>query len=225
MRRIALTLSALFIASAFAASSGPKRTLLEPKEFDRLDGRGATAKKVDVIEWENNLEIHVYPKGGLKSLGMKIDRTNKEKPVMVIEYGFTGVPYTLIRRALLSIPMKDSFKTFQDTSTTDYDKIIVSNNTLTNVKTFALAPEPTQIYPDYHPALLEDAPPTLADSPSKDQPAKTYGNTGTSLTQPRIQLRSADEVEQDSHGTARRRVREPSNIDDEPSANSGFKFK
>lgn len=31
------------------------------EEYDRLDGVGASGKKVDVIEWEGSLEIHVYP--------------------------------------------------------------------------------------------------------------------------------------------------------------------
>lgn len=184
----------------------------EPKEYDALDGRGASTRKVDVIEWENNLEIHVYPKGSLRSLGMKIDRTKKEKPVMVIEYAFTNVPYTLIRRALLSIPMKDGFKTYRDPSAADYDKIIISNNTLIEgVEKFALAPEPSQLYPDHHPALAE-----AAGSAPSAEPAKTYQRKNASESPPtRVQLRSADEVEQDSHGTSRKRSKEPSTIDED----------
>ncbi len=231
MRRTVSVFAFLLILPALAA--GPvaqKGRVLEPKEYDRLDGHGATAKKVDVIEWENNLEIHVYPKQSLKSLGMKIDRTKKDKPVMVIEYAFNGVPYTLIRRALLSIPMKDGFKTYRDTSTTDYDKIIISNNTLNSgVEIFALASEPVQLYPDYHPALGEADAPKLADTPV-EEPAKTYGRksasefpssgtpagTSGSATSPaRIQFKSAEEVEQDSRGTARKRNFVPSTIDED----------
>lgn len=203
MRRTISILSLLILMPALAAAPGatPGR-VLEPKEYDRLDGRGATAKKVDVIEWENNLEIHVYPKGSLRSLGLKIDRTKKDKPVMVIEYGFAGVPYTLIRRALLSIPMKDGFKTFRDTNAADYDKIIVSNNTLSEgVEGFALAPEPVQLYPDYHPALAEE------------ESAKTYEKTAASP--PRIQFLPAEETDQTSRGTTRKRTREPSTVDED----------
>lgn len=202
MRRTISIMSLLFLMPALAAGPGaaPGR-ILEPKEFDRLDGRGATAKKVDVIEWENNLEIHVYPKGSLRSLGLKVDRTKKDKPIMIIEYGFGGVPYTLIRRALLSIPMKDGFKTYRDTNAADYDKIIISNNTLNEgVETFALAPDPTQLYPDYHPSLGEE-------------PAKSYEKSAANP--PHIQFRTAEEVDQNSGGTSRKRTREPSSVDED----------
>lgn len=213
---LSLFLSLLLLAPAFAAGpTATKGRILEPKEFDRLDGHGATAKRVDVIEWENNLEIHVYPKGGLRSLGMKVDRTKKDKPVMVIEYGFTGVPYTLIRRALLSIPMKDGFKTYRDATAADYDKIIISNNTLSDgVETFALAPEPTQIYPDYHPALAEEAAKTYNQPASSGETRERQPSSATA-NPPRIQFRSAEEVEQDARGTTRKREREPSTVDED----------
>ena len=145
---------------------------------------------------------------------------------MVIEYAFNGVPYTLIRRALLSIPMKEGFKTYRDTSTTDYDKIIISNNTLNSgVVAFALAPEPIQLYPDYHPALGEPDAPKLAETPA-EEPAKIYGRKsasesptsstpGAATSPARIQFRSAEEVEQDGRGTSRKRTPAPSTIDED----------
>jgi len=217
MRRFAS--SALFalvvLATALPAHAG---RVLEPKEFDRLDGHGPSAKKVDIIEWEGNLEIHVYPKGSLKSLAMKIDHDSKtsKNSVMVIEYGFVNVPYTLIRRAVLSIPMPDKFFAFRAESDPDYDKIIVSGHQIADAKPYALAPPPTQLYPDYHPALAQDD-----DVGAAGEPAKSYQRKSASegpapaARAPRIQLRKAEEFEQDSRGTMRRRTPAPSNTDDE----------
>ncbi len=187
----------LFIAVlALFASTSQAGRVLEPKDFDRLDGHGPTAKKVDVIEWEGNLEIHVYPQGSLKSLGMKIDRESKvtKNSVMVIEYAFHGVPYTLIRRAVLSIKLPDTFKTFRDESADGYDKIIVSGNGLAGVSPYALAPPPTQLFPDYHPSLAQD------------EPAKAYPPRQPSG----IQFKTADEVNEDARGTSRKRKPTPS---------------
>jgi hypothetical protein len=124
-------------------------------DYDRLDGKGASGKKVDVVEWEGNLEVHVYPVRSLKGLALKIDRTNKDKPVMVIGYRFDNAPkQQLIRRAILGIDLRDGFKTYRDPSADDYDKIIITNNTLTDtVVAYKLDPAPTQLYPDGHPAL------------------------------------------------------------------------
>lgn len=213
-------------STADSRSSKVARTNQEPKEFDRLDGKGPSGKKVDVIEWENNLEIHVYPKGSLRALGMKIDRTNKDKPVMVIEYAFHGTPYTLIRRAILGIPMKDGFKTFQDPAADGYDKIIVSMNTLAGgVQPYVLAPEPTQLYPDHHPALLaEEASEKLAKEAPKDQPAKTYQrkNASEDSAGPRIQLKKASEYEQELREKRRRRGSETDGDGEERIRNFAF---
>ena len=150
------------------ASPQKKSALKEPKDFDRLDGKGPSRKRVDVIEWENNLEIHVYPKGSLKSLGLKVDRTNKNRPVMVVEYAFNGIPYSVVRRALLSIKLSDQFLTFKDPSAEDYDKIMISNNTLDSVIPFKAIHEPRQMYPDVPDE--EEGPPALA---TNDEPAQT----------------------------------------------------
>jgi hypothetical protein len=169
------------------AVKGPVKLTEPVNDFDRLDGKGLTRKRVDVIEWEGNLEIHVYPKNSLKSLGLKVDRTDKDRNIMVIEYQFNGVPYTLVRRAVLSVKFMDSFKTFQDPSTEGYDKILISNNTLdASVKPFLAVHEPRQMYPDGYGepegAVLadseEESPDSELKSPSRrtasDEPAKIY---------------------------------------------------
>lgn len=204
---LGLTLVGLYLGSDSAHSKEPAKSArvaraMEPKEtYDRLDGTGPSTKKVDVIEWEGNLEIHVYPKGSLKGLGLTIDRTKKEKPVMVIEYRFNSVPYTLIRRALLSTAkLTDSFKTYQDPSTEDYDKIIISNNTLTaSVKPFPLDPTPTQLYPDHHPMLAQ-----------QEEPAKSYGNARRPSNGDGVQFQQTqlDSNDQDD-GSPRFRSKQP----------------
>ena len=123
-------------------------------DYDRLDGKGKSGKKVDVVEWEGNLEVHVYPKGSLVGLALKLDEKNGKK-VMVIGYRFDNSHgESLIRRALVSIPFTASFKAFKDPSAEDYDKIIISNNGLSGqVASFKLDPEPATLYPEGHPAL------------------------------------------------------------------------
>lgn len=124
-------------------------------DYDRLDGMGHSGEKVQVIEWEGNLEVHVYPAGSLKGLALKLDKRDKSKPVMVIGYRFVNDPKTqLIRRAILGITLADGFKTFKDPSESEFDKIIISNNTLSDsVVAFRLDPPPSQLYPDGSPAL------------------------------------------------------------------------
>src|SRR6185503_5349520 len=111
-------------------------------DFDRLDGTGRSGKTVQVIDWEGNMEIHVYPKGSLKGLALKIDRKDKNKPVMVIGYRFIDNPdQQLIRRALLTMPMTDGFKAFKDPTEPEFDKIIISNNGLSgDLVAFKLEP-------------------------------------------------------------------------------------
>lgn len=211
---IFLTLGVLWTSALFPGAAAAPGRLLEPKDFDRLDGHGPTAKKVDVIEWEGNLEIHVYPKGALKSLGMKIDKESKTtaNKVMVIEYGFNGVPYTLIRRAVLSISLPETFKAFRDETAENYDKIIVSGHTLADVKIYALASPPTQLYPDYHPSLEADEPAkTYTNKNAGEGPSPASVNASGSANKPgnSIQFQSADEVKQDANGTIRRRDPKP----------------
>lgn len=119
-------------------------------DYDRLDGTGSSGKKVNVIEWEGNLEIHVYPAGSLKGLALKLDKTNKDKPVMVIGYRFVEHPdVQLVRRAILGIDMSDGFRAYKDPTADGYDKIIISNNGLSSpLAVYRLEPGPKQNYPD-----------------------------------------------------------------------------
>jgi hypothetical protein len=144
------TLLALALFAGSAIAGAPK----EPKEFDRLDGRGPSHGKIDVIDWQGNIEIHSYPKGKLAGLGFKLDKKDKNKPVLVISYRFAGVDYKIIRRALDTVGLKEGFKTYRDTTADDYDKIILTNNILnTDVIAFNPDPAPTQLYPDWHESL------------------------------------------------------------------------
>jgi hypothetical protein len=128
------------------------------EEYDRLDGMGKSGKRVDVIEWHDNLEIHVYPAGSLAGLGLKLVKEGG-KSIMVISYRFHNSSAPLVRRAVLGIPFKEKFQAFKDSSATKdgYDKIIISNALLTSSKvaSFKLDPEPTQLYPDGHPMLAD----------------------------------------------------------------------
>src|SRR5438045_1130880 len=120
MKRVALLLPLLALGLIAAAPADD--------DYDRLDGKGASGKKVQVIEWEGNLEIHVYPAGGLAGLALKLDKRNKDRPVMVIGYRFDNSPkQQLIRRAILGINLREGFKAFRDPSADDYDKIVISN--------------------------------------------------------------------------------------------------
>jgi len=148
---ITLTLTTLTLTGAGYQDPDP--------DYDRLDGTGASGKKVHVIEWEGNLEVHVYPAGSLAGLALKLDKKNKAKPVMVIGYRFDTSPkQQLIRRAILGIDLREGFKVFKDPTAIDYDKIIISNNGLSSqVVAYRLDPEPSQLYPDGHPALAKKA--------------------------------------------------------------------
>ena len=119
-------------------------------DYDRMDGKGASGKRVDVVEWEGNLEIHVYPKGGLAGLALKLDTKDKNKLVMVIGYRFTNdAKKQLIRRAILGVPFTENFKAFRDAKEPDFDKIVISNNTLSgDLTAYKLDPPPAQLYPE-----------------------------------------------------------------------------
>jgi hypothetical protein len=119
-------------------------------DYDRLDGTGASGKKVNVVEWEGNLEIHVYPRGSLKGLSLKLDKTNKDRPVMVIGYRFVEHPETqLIRRAILGIDLAEGFRAYKDPTADDYDKIIITNNGMSApLAAYRLETPSKQLYPD-----------------------------------------------------------------------------
>lgn len=122
------------------------------EQYDRLDGTGLSRKKVDVIEWEGNLEIHVAPLGGLKGLAAKLDDRVSGKKVMVIGYRFgeLGKDRPLVRRAILGVPFTAAnLKAYIDPTEKDYDKLAITNQTLTAPwKPYKLDPGPNQWYPD-----------------------------------------------------------------------------
>jgi hypothetical protein len=120
-----------------------------PEIFDRLDGKGPSKKRVDVIEWEGNLEIHVYPKGSLKGLSVKLDERTSGKKVMVIGYRFGPNDRPLIRRAILGVPFSAKLNGFVDSTEKDFDKIGISNQILPAPwKPYKFDPAPKQWYPD-----------------------------------------------------------------------------
>jgi len=136
--------------NAHNAYGGDKAAVDPDADYDRLDGTGKSGKRVDVVEWEDNLEIHVYPKGSTAGLGMKLDDTNKDKPVMVIAYRFIENPKAVLtRRAVLGISLSSQFKVFKDPTESEFDKFIISNNGLSGqVVAYRLDATPTQLYPD-----------------------------------------------------------------------------
>lgn len=146
-----------FILTA-GAESGSQTQPGAEDDYDRLDGTGQSGKKVDVIEWEGNLEVHVYPKGSTGGLLLQVDRQNKDRPVMVIQFAFNQYEgeSPLVRRYILGIPIKDGYKLYQDMSTADYDKFVITNNTLGEkslvAKTYGT---PSQKYPNGHPMLAQ----------------------------------------------------------------------
>jgi hypothetical protein len=164
--RTILTASLAFL-TLFASFSGLDPTIgathagsaQEPDpEFDRLDGKGKSRRRVDVVEWEGNLEIHVYPGGSLRGLALKLDDRDQARKVMVIGYRFDTQPnQQLIRRALLSIPMSAGFQVYRDPSSgEEYDKVIVTQHSLGKpLVTYKTEPEPTQLYPEGHPMNAE----------------------------------------------------------------------
>jgi hypothetical protein len=146
---LATTFALLLLSPTLTAGTGP-----DP-EYDRLDGHGPSGKKVHVIEWEGNLEVHVYPRGSLSGLGLKLDQRNHSKPVMVLAYRFDASK-PIYRRAVLGINLREGFKAYRDESAEDYDKIIISNHGLSNqVASYKLDPTPTQLYPDGSPELAK----------------------------------------------------------------------
>ena len=147
-----LALTAVLSTTAFSQSAMPKKD-----DYDRFDGRGRSGKKIDVVEWENNLEIHVYPKGSVAELSLKLDKRNSKKPVMVLGYRFTNnQTQQHIRRAILGIPLSEGFQVFQDTTTDGYDKFIISNNTLQGRVVAYKYRSPKFLYPQGHP-MRKDA--------------------------------------------------------------------
>jgi hypothetical protein len=139
-----LVVSAILLGLATSVS-----VFAEEEIFDRLDGKGPSGKRVDVIEWEGNLEVHVYPKGSLKGLSAKLDDRVEGKKVMVIGYRLGAKTRPLIRRAILGVPFQPALQAFSDSSEKEFDKLALSNQLLTGKwKPYKLDPAPVQWYPD-----------------------------------------------------------------------------
>lgn len=143
----------------------------EEPVFDRLDGRGPSRTRVDVIEWEGNLEVHVYPKGALKGLSAKLDDRQEGKLVMVLGYRLgSGKERPLVRRAILGFPFTQGLKAFVDPSEKDCDKLAISNNGLSAPwKAYKLDPSPAQWYPDGHPSNEDSSDQPFLGSRSIDE--------------------------------------------------------
>lgn len=144
--------------------------------YDRLDGKGPSGKKVDVIEWEGNLEIHGYPKGTLKGLGAKLDDRTKGKKVMVVGYRFDGIPKPFVRRAILGVPFTaQNLKAYSDPTEKDFDKIAVTNQNLTKPWVpYKLDAAPKQWYPDGDERNIDEpsAPMIIGKNPEKNPEKK-----------------------------------------------------
>ena len=151
--------------------------LAEELIFDRLDGKGLSGKRVDVIEWEGNLEIHVYPKGSIQGMSAKLDDRVEGKKVMVIGYRFDAdkKAHPLVRRAILGVPFTPNLKAFTDNSEQEFDKLAISNNGLAKPwAPYKMDASPDQWYPDGHPGNGTD----LSEKPflgSKSLPSATDG--------------------------------------------------
>lgn len=140
--------------------------------FDRLDGTGPSKKRVDVIEWDGNLEIHVYPKGSVKGLGAKLDEREKGKKVIVIGYHFNGASEALVRRAILGIPFQNQIKGFVDPTLKEFDKIALSNRDLPKPwVAYPLLPAPKQWGPDGSKYDESSSPEQLTEMKRNDRPS------------------------------------------------------
>ena len=132
-------------------------------EFDRLDGVGASGKKVQVIEWKANLEIHVYPKNSLVGLGLKLLKNDKGSYVFVEAYRFDNAPRVqLIRRNVLSDKWVEGYKAYRAPSDADYDKIVIipaGSPSPSDMTVFKLDDSPTQLFPSGSPELAKPAKP------------------------------------------------------------------
>jgi hypothetical protein len=149
----------LFVIALITGMVTSYSVFAEETVFDRLDGKGPSGKRVDVIEWEGNLEIHVYPKGSLQGLSAKLDDRTEGKRVMVIGYRFEAnkKAHPLVRRAILGVPFNKNLKAFTDTTEKEFDKLAISNNGLAKPwAPYTLDPSPSQWYPDGHPSNTED---------------------------------------------------------------------
>jgi hypothetical protein len=139
----------LMIIFAIVTGVATSYSVFAEDVYDRLDGTGASHKKVDVIEWEGNLEIHVYPKTATAGLGAKLDDRTPGTKVMVIGYRFKGQAEVLVRRAILGVPFNSKLKAFVDPTEKEFDKLALSNQDLPAPwKPYKLDAAPKTWYPD-----------------------------------------------------------------------------
>lgn len=139
----------LIILSALITGVLTSYSVFADEIYDRLDGTGPSHKRVDVIEWDGNLEVHVYPKGSNKGLSAKLDDRVQGKNVMVIGYKFNPSDKPLVRRAILGVPFTKDVKGFIDPTEKEFDKLAISNQNLPAPwKPYKLDPSPKQWYPD-----------------------------------------------------------------------------
>ena len=138
----------LFGAAIFAGAATSYSVFAE-EQYDRLDGTGASGKKMDVVEWEGNLELHVSPKGTTGGIGAKLDDRTEGKKVLVMGIRLKTQKEVLVRRAILGVPFTANVKGFIDPTEKDYDKIALSNQTLGPPwKPYKLDTPPKNWYPD-----------------------------------------------------------------------------
>ncbi len=158
--------------------------------FDRLDGTGPSKKRVDVVEWDGNLEIHVYPKGSLKGLGVKLDDREKGKKVMVISYDLKDGKEPLVRRAILGIPFNSKIKAFIDSSESDFDKIGLSNRDLGKPWTnYKLQAPPKKWGPDGS-KYDEDSTPEQMTEMRKNDQTEAFSNRRPASAHKTVQKRT-----------------------------------
>ncbi len=169
------------IVLAFLTGIVTSYSVFAEEVYDRLDGTGPSHKRVDVIEWEDNLEVHVYPKASTQGLSAKLDDRDKGKKVMVIGYRFKGTE-RLIRRAILGIPFNAKVKGFIDPTEKDFDKLAISNHDLEAPwKPYKLDPAPAQWYPDGDERNNEEAAPASAPILSEQNPSGDAGRSPASV--------------------------------------------
>jgi hypothetical protein len=153
--RRALMASALVLGLATSYSIFAQ----EKDDFDRFDGTGKSKAKIDVIEWEQNIEIHSDGYGKVLGLGAKLDDRDSNKKVLVIGFRLNGSSGTFVRRATLGIPFTKNIKGFKDPTAKGYEKFAITNHDLGKPWVpYKLDPAPTKWYPDGHPGNEESAP-------------------------------------------------------------------
>ncbi len=154
----------------------------EEKIYDRLDGHGKSGVNADVIEWEDNLEIHVRPKTALKKLSAVIHSEDGKK-VMVLGYDFGG-GRQIIRRYIMGIPLSGGFKAYINPKENGKTKIVLSMSKLdAPYVPFPLVTNPGQLYPDGHPKL-KSAPPVRGPASVEDTIERESGTAARGDTIP-----------------------------------------